>query len=78
MSDSHELVTVDNLVWLAETDKAIGFAVIGDIPVEEVLKVQIWMPKSQIDRNTMQKKRDVGEIDIPRWLAEKNNLEYID
>jgi hypothetical protein len=80
MSDSGDLVTVDSLVWLAETDKAIGFGIIGETPIEEMKKkkITLWIPKSQIDRNTMEKKDDVGEIDIPRWLAEKNNLEYID
>jgi len=68
-----DLVTVENVKLIAETDKALGVG-LG----EEAIRVEIWLPKSQIDRQTMKKKGDVGEVDIPRWLAEKNNLEYED
>jgi len=75
--DGKDLVTVDNLIFLAETTKAIGIAV-NESSEEEKTKVELWLPKSQIDRQTIYQKGDVGEIDIPRWLAEKNNLEYED
>lgn len=75
--DGKDLVTVDNLIFLAETTKAIGVA-INESSEEEKIKVELWLPKSQIDRQTIHQKGDVGEIDIPRWLAEKNNLEYED
>jgi hypothetical protein len=72
----NDLVTVSSLILIAVTDKAIGVAIVeGDKPIT---KVQFWLPKSQIDRQTMTKKGDVGEVDIPRWLAEKNDLEYVD
>jgi hypothetical protein len=74
--DGNDLVTVSNLILLAETDKAYGVAVIED--AEEKKTVEYWLPKSKIDRITMKKRGDIGEVDVPRWLAEKNNLEYED
>jgi hypothetical protein len=73
---SNDLVTVSNIILLAETEKAIGVAVVETDKTPT--KVEFWFPKSQIDRQTMQKKGDTGEIDIPRWLAEKHNLDYVD
>lgn len=74
--DGNDLVTVSDLVLLAETDKAYGVAVVeGEA---EKKNVEYWLPKSQVDRITMKKGGDTGEVDIPRWLAEKNNLEYED
>lgn len=69
-----DLVTVGDLKLLVETDKAYGVTSCND----ESGKVKVWLPKSQIDRITMKKKDDVGEVDIPRWLAEKNDFDYED
>jgi hypothetical protein len=71
-----DLVTVTNLILLVETEKAIGCAIIEDGKKKD--KVKVWFPKSQIDRCTMTKRGDVGEVDIPKWLAEKNDLDYED
>ncbi len=72
-----DLVTVGDLVFLAETDKAIGVAIVSE-EIKPNPKVEFWLPKSQIDRQTMHTKGEVGEVDIPRWLAEKNNLDHED
>ena len=44
-----------------ETDAAVLFKIDGET---------YWLPKSQIDYDEEEK-----EIDLPRWLAEKNDLE---
>lgn len=83
MSMGNDLVTVAALIKIVETEKAIGFIHLDEesqVDKPEWLKAQraeFWIPKSQIDRNTTEKKGDIGEIDIPRWLAEKNNLDYV-
>lgn len=78
---SEELVTVSNLFLKVETDKAYG--VIPEISAEEKSIPQqlrfaplVWIPKSQVDRSTLKKGTGGGEVDIPQWIAEKNNLEY--
>jgi hypothetical protein len=68
-----ELVTVKQLVLLAETEKALGVAVLEEM---EGRKVQYWLPKSQIDRKDLEAFGQVGDVQMPRWLAEKNDLEY--
>ena len=74
---NNDLVTVSGLVFIAESDKAVGVALYDpdDAPAQSV---EFWLPKSQIDRQTMFKKGSVGEVDIPRWLAEKHELDYQD
>lgn len=71
-----DLVTVKNLILLVTTDKAYGVSLIEEGEIKT--KVEFWFPKSQVDRITMKKKNEVGEIDIPRWLAEKHDLDYED
>jgi hypothetical protein len=71
-----DLVTVKELILLVTTDKAFGVASVEEGKTKS--KVELWLPKSQVDRCTMKKKGDVGEVDIPRWLAEKNDLDYED
>ena len=73
---AEDLVTVNNLILLVTTDKAFGVA--HDEEGVKKEKVELWLPKSQVDRITMKKKGEVGEVDIPRWLAEKNDLDYED
>jgi hypothetical protein len=71
-----DLVTIKELILLTTTDKALGVAFVEEGKVKD--KVELWIPKSQVDRCTMKKKGDVGEVDVPRWLAEKNDLDYED
>jgi len=71
----NDWVTVGELVLIRETEKAWGVSVVAEMAGKEV---QFWLPKSQVDRITMTAFGEVGEVDIPRWLAEKNNLEYED
>ena len=74
MADRNALVTVYDLVLLAETDKALGLACVDEMDGKNV---QFWIPKSQIDRRKgLSVFAEVGELDIPRWLAEEKNLEY--
>jgi len=80
MGRGDDLVTVAGLVLLKETEKALGVAVVADMVEGETgREVQVWLPKSLIDRREGLDDFGVcGEVDIPRWLAEKNNLEYED
>lgn len=70
-----DLVTVSGLILLAESDKAIGVALFDPEGCAQP-PVEFWIPKSQIDRQTMTKKGSIGEVDIPRWLAEKHDMDY--
>lgn len=72
----HDLVTVKGLKLLVTSDKALGVVFEEEGKIKD--KVELWIPTSQVDRCTMKKKGDVGEVDIPRWLAEKNDLDYDD
>jgi hypothetical protein len=72
----NDLVTIKGML-LASTEKAIGIS-ISDENGEYKKKVEFWLPKSQIDRCQPKKTGEIGEIDIPRWLAEKNDLDYED
>jgi len=72
--DGNDLVTVSGLVLLKETDKALGVAVVSEMQGHQVSH---WLPKSMIDaRRGLDAFGEVGECDLPRWLAEKNSLEY--
>lgn len=54
---------------LRTTDKAALCLVNND--------TEVWLPWSQIDEGSeVQQKGDEGEVYIPRWLAEKNELPY--
>lgn len=78
MSESNDQVCVTGYWLLHETDKAYGIAASG-----EAKKVEIWLPKSQADV-TMAKgpdgkeTKEIKEAVMPRWLAEKNDLDYED
>lgn len=71
-----DLVTIKGLILITETPKAYGIAFSSEESKQP--KVELWLPKSQVDRITVKRKGDVGEADIPRWLAEKNDLDYED
>ena len=59
-------VEVDRLV--RQTDKAGLFLIAGQ---------EVWLPWSQIGEDSEVKDDDdAGMIYIPRWLAEKHELEY--
>jgi hypothetical protein len=76
MADGNDLVTVYDLVLIRETEKAYGVVHKEEIAFGKCLKpIDVWLPKSQVDRSTLVYLKP-GEVDIPRWLAEKNNLEY--
>lgn len=71
-----DLVTIKDLILLVETEKAMGCIHSSELQERVKPQVQHWFPKSQIARRTMDGFGEVGEIDIPRWLAEKTDLEY--
>lgn len=75
--NGNDLVTVKNVKILVETEKAYGCR-IEDEDDPHRATVDFWLPISQVDRNTCDPKGNAGEIDIPRWLAEKNDLDYED
>jgi hypothetical protein len=77
MGRGDDLVTVSGLVLIKETDKALGVSVVDEMEEHAKNAVQAWLPLSLIDaRRGLDAYGICGEVDIPRWLAEKNNLEY--
>lgn len=74
--DGNDLVEVSGLYLLATTDKAFG--VTRDAPDSSSRReVQHWIPKSQIEDDTLCEE-DEGWIVIPRWLAEEKELDHED
>jgi len=74
MGRGDDLVTVSGLVLLVETEKALGLAVADEL---EGKKVDYWIPLSLVDaRRGLSVFGEVGAIDVPRWWAEKQGLEY--
>lgn len=74
MGRGDDLVTVSGLVLLVETDKALGLAIADELVGKTVTH---WVPKSLVDaRRGLDAFGCVGEMDVVRWWAEKENLEY--
>ena len=73
---SKEYVTVPDMVFYRETPKAILVGEPGSAQDERA-----WIPKSVIedyDNNPPFKKvHDMGPLEIPRWVADQNNLNYV-
>lgn len=61
-------VNVAKLKLVAETEMAYGVSQNGD----EVK----WIPKSQVENLELSRERGDGWIEIPKWVAEKNDLNY--
>ena len=76
--DGKALVTVSNMVCYSDPG-AYKAILIGEPGCGE--KERIWIPKSQIEdclnSPPFQNKSDVGPISIPKWLAEKNGLDFV-
>jgi len=72
-----DLVTLKNIVIVCETQKAYGCAVADEESDSTGLDVQFWVPVSLVDMMRLDKENpSLCEIDIPRWFAEKNALDY--
>ena len=41
-------------------------------------KLSVWLPKSQVNKTDCLAAGDEGYMDIPQWLADKNNLKSVD
>lgn len=66
----NDIVVVEG-VFITETPKATYMRVNGE---------EVWFPKSQFKRESELKDKDSGlwAVFIPRWLADKNDLDYVD
>lgn len=61
---------IDDVKVKAVTEKALLIELSGDDEVEEV-----WIPKSQLgDETDVADVGDVGQVEIPDWLAAKRDL----
>ena len=73
---SKDYVTVADMVFFRETAKAVLVGEPGSTQEERA-----WIPKSVIedyDNNPPFKKvHDMGPLEIPRWVADQNNLNYV-
>lgn len=61
-------VNVARLKLVSKTEKAYGVSQNGG----EVK----WIPSSQVENLELSRERGDGWIEIPKWLAEKNELDY--
>lgn len=62
-------VTVEDVTLLHQTDWAVLFATDAGR--------EFWVPKSQVDC-TAWTEGDRGAIEMPKWLADKMELDYAD
>lgn len=71
-SDAETVVVTfdDQMVVVAETEKAIGLA------EDEGLPVDMWFPKSQIVGSAPKKGTWIDDLEIPQWLADEKGLDY--
>lgn len=76
MSSNNELVTVVDLQLYSETDKAILVGPPGLNESQRDAARKVWIPSSMVDNNSFDGVGSEGYIEIPRWLADKNDLEY--
>lgn len=61
-----ETVTVEDVVAIGQTDKALLVKIEGD---------EVWIPQSVIhDDSEVYKQGDEGDLVIYRWFAEKEGL----
>ncbi len=67
-SERFEKVQIDNVTLLRSTAKA-GLYKLEDGSEE-------WIPFSQLSPESVDKDRESGFIQIPRWLADEKDLEY--
>jgi hypothetical protein len=66
--ESHEQVEIYVNRLVRQTDKAALCLIDGE---------EVWLPWSQIDEGSeIERDGDSGSAYIPRWLAEKHNLNY--
>ena len=72
----NEIVCCADLELYAETEKAIlvGTSGLHDTARDNARKV--WIPSSMVDSTDLDGVGSIGYIEIPKWLAEKNDLEY--
>lgn len=73
-----DIVTVKDLLVKVDKPKAYGVAVIqnGNVSMAQAGMIDAWIAKSQIESTDLKSVGSVGFVDIPRWMAEKNDLVY--
>ena len=72
----NDLVTIADIELYSETDKAILIGPPGlRADYRDNLR-KVWIPLSMIDTTDLDGVGSIGYIEIPEWLADKNDLEY--
>lgn len=69
---AYETVIVCEATQLRSTDKAALYRVETD----DNTYAEVWIPFSQLRDGSVDKDGTSGDLHIPRWLAEDNELEY--
>tara|TARA_Y100000310_G_scaffold332735_1_gene408866 strand:+ start:55 stop:915 length:861 start_codon:yes stop_codon:yes gene_type:complete len=65
-NNAPDILTIKGVELKASSQKAIM--------VEQNGSGEVWIPNSQIKNKTVSNVGDIGSIDIPGWLADKNGL----
>ena len=74
----HEAVLLKRQQLYAETDSAICIGRPG-LKTEEAFKVgKTWIPSSLVLHNTFNGVGSVSDVEVYKWFAEKENLEYVE
>lgn len=73
---NNEIVCVADLQVYAVTDKAIFVGPEGLNESQRDNQRKVWIPLSLIDSRNIYDVGELGYIEVPKWVAEKNDLEY--
>lgn len=71
---ARKIVEIENCTLIKSTTRA-GLYQIED---SDESVSEVWIPWSQLQDDSVDKDGDSGSIFIPLWLAENNDLEYIE
>mgnify|MGYP001256831941 CR=1 FL=1 len=63
--DRNEILHFEDVIFKMATNKALFVEIDG---------IDVWLPKLQITFENMEEASDIGEVSMPRWLAEAKGL----
>lgn len=69
-----ETYVLENYQLYGETDKAILIGPPGLKKEPEFTKHKIWIPSSLVSHNTFNGIGTVGDVEVPYWFADRNDL----
>lgn len=78
MDKNDDLVVIEKQEVYAETEKAVLIGQAGMTSGKRSDLHKTWIPIAFINHRTAHQIGAVGDFEIPRWFADKEDLEYKD